>query len=207
MSTCLGITQSILIDCNNPPVAGTVDRLVLINKDDIQTITYDNAYDPDQTSNPTTVVRNIALNSGAMAYVVEGRNNSIEAQATIKKGRYFDTFEHQVMFKIFSNSAYIKKQIEAMLQKGNLVAVVENNFRGANGDAAFEVYGLTSGLEVTEGTRNVTDQDTQGGYALTLKTSEQQGEPKLPVSLVATVQQVGDDPYAATKTLVDGLLV
>ena len=195
MAICAGISTDIVLQCDTPPVAGVADVMYLINKADIDTVTFDN-------TNPTAankLVTDITLKAGKFAYKVEGRNNSHEPSSLLRKGRYFDTFEHQVMFKIFDNSPAIKTQIENMVQRGDLVAIVENNFRGVGDVAAFEILGYGSGLEVTEQTRVTNDQDTQGGYSITLKTGDQQGEPHLPYSLL-------DTNYATTVTLLEGLL-
>lgn len=188
MSVCSGITASITIDCTNPPVAGVSDIMYLINRDDIDAITFDTA----NPNAPNKLVTNITLKTGKYIYKVEGRNNSHEPTTTLRKGRYFDSYEHQVSFKIFSNGPEVKSEIESMVQKGNMLAIVENNYRGAAEKATFELYGYTSGLEVAEGSRNANDNDTQGSYALVLKTPEQQGESHLPFSFLVT-------DYAGTK--------
>jgi hypothetical protein len=156
MSTCTGITASILINCDQPLVSGTKDTLYLINKEDIDSLLFDSII----TTGINKAVSSINLFSGKNIYKIEGRNNSNEPSSTLKKGRYFDTYEHQVSFKIFSNSPAIKSDIESMVQRGNLIAIVENNYRGAGEVAAIELYGYGCGLEVTEGSRNVNDVDT-----------------------------------------------
>lgn len=195
MSACLGITANILLNCDNPPVTGVSDTLYLINRDDIDSITFDTL----QTTGSNKLVTSINMLTNKYAYKIEGRNNSHEPSSTLRKGRYFDSYEHQVSFKIFDNSPEIKSQIESMVQRGNLVAIVENNYRGQGSVAAFEMYGYQSGLEVAETSRNANEADTQGGYALTLKTPEQQGEGHLPYSILST-------DYASTKQLLEGLL-
>lgn len=195
MSACTGITASILINCNQPLVVGTKDILYLINKDDIDSISFES----ELTSGTNRLVTYLNLIDDKFIYKIEGRNNSNEPSATLRKGRYFDTFEHKISFKVFDNSPETKSQIETMIQKGNLVAIIENNYRGASDKSAFEIYGFNAGLEITECSRVINDNDTQGAYSLVLKTPEQQGEPHLPYSYLA-----GD--YIATKSTLNSLV-
>ncbi len=195
MSACTGITASILINCDQPLVVGTKDILYLINRDDIDNIMFDSTLD----SGINQLALSLNLISSRYIYKIEGRNNSNEPSAVLRKGRYFDTYEHKISFKVFGNGPEIKSQLESMIQAGNLVAIIENNYRGTGDASAFEIYGYNAGLEVIECSRVINDNDTQGAYSIVLKTPEQQGEPHLPYSLLA-----GD--YTATKEMLNNLL-
>lgn len=195
MSACTGITASILINCDQPLVVGTKDILYLINRDDIDNIMFDSTLD----SGINELALSLNLISSRYIYKIEGRNNSNEPSAVLRKGRYFDTYEHKISFKVFGNGPEIKSQLESMIQAGNLVAIIENNYRGTGDVSAFEIYGYNAGLEVIECSRVINDNDTQGAYSIVLKTPEQQGEPHLPYSLLA-----GD--YTATKEMLNNLL-
>jgi hypothetical protein len=196
MSACTGITASILINCDEPLVVGTKDVLYLVNRDEIDDI----AFETILPTGSNRLVISMTLFASKYIYKIEGRNNSNEPSSTLRKGRYFDTYEHKVAFKVFDNSPETKSQLESMVQKGNLVAIIENNYRGGGDTSAFEVYGFNAGLEITECSRVINDNDTQGAYSLVLKTPDQQGEPHLPYSMLA-----GD--YTATKVMLNGLLV
>lgn len=190
MSACSQITAGVLIDCANPIISGAKDRLVLINRDQIDTLTRNN-------TNPQ-IIEAISLAGGSVGYVFEGRFNSVEPKQTMVKKRYARVYDHEVAFKVFSGVPLTKKQIELMAQ-GNLVAIVENNYQGASGEGAFEVYGLDTGLEVEALERVISDSETQGAYSVTLKTTEQNKEGHLPATLFVT-------DYTASKAVVDGLL-
>ena len=82
---------------------------------------------------------------------------------------------------------------------GLVIAILQNKFRGENGDTEFEIYGLDTGLEVQELTRIQQDADTQGAYNIVLRSSEQSKEAHLPATLFLTDR-------AITKAIVDGLL-
>lgn len=195
MSACTGITASILINCDQPLVTGTKDVLYLLNRDDIDSITFEGI----STVGYNKLAISISLLTDRNIYKIDGRNSSNEPSSMLRKGRYFDTYEHKVAFKVFDNSPETKSQLESMIQRGNLLAIVENNYRGGGDTSAFEIYGFNAGLEITECSRVINDNDTQGAYSLVLKTPEQQGEPHLPYSFLA-----GD--YTATKAMLNSLL-
>ena len=195
MSACTGITASILINCDQPLVVGTKDILYLINKDDIDSIPYENI----SPTGSNRLALSINMIPSRYIYKIEGRNNSNEPSSVLRKGRYFDTYEHKISFKVFSNGTEIKSQLESMIQAGNMVAVIENNYRGPADASAFEIYGYNAGLEIVECSRVINDNDTQGAYSIVLKTPEQQGEPHLPYSLLVS-------DYTATKEMLNNLI-
>jgi hypothetical protein len=191
MSNCGKLSSNILLNCDYPLVGGTKDLLKLINFEDIDSVTRN-------ASNPQ-IIEAITLVSSpqAQAYQIEGKNSSNDLRAALVKARYSEGYDHEVIFRIFTNGPEVKKQIEAM-GKGTFVAVVENNFRGSTGNAAFEIYGLDVGLELVEMETNKSDAETQGAYVLTLRTPELYKEPHLPATFYVT-------SYAATKALFNAL--
>lgn len=189
MSTCGQISSNITIDCSNPLSGGANDRLVLINKDD---------WDEATLTGTSTLITGITLATGATAFSYEGKNNSVEPRQALVKQRYAEVYDHEAMFKVFKADAATKAQLE-LLAKGKVVAIVENNWKGAAGAGAFEVYGADTGLFVQELERALADADTQGAFNVVLRTSEQSKESHLPATLFLT-------SYAITKAIVDGLL-
>jgi hypothetical protein len=191
MSDCGKLSASIYQDCNNPITGGTKDRLVLMNFADVQSYTEDG-------SNPTLITA-ITLASGTLAYEVEGKNNSNLPMFELQRGKYSEGYNHQVSFIAFKTDAATKKQFEQMAQ-GRMVAIVERNYKGSGGNSAFEVYGLDSGLIMSEGKSDLADADTMGALSIVLKSQEESLEKHLPRALFLT-------NYATTKAIVDALLV
>lgn len=193
MSNCGKISASILLDCDNPLVGGAKDRLILINKDDIASVTRN-------VTNPQIIeaITLVTTSPATVAFQIEGKNYSNDVSWEFVKARYSENYNHEVVFRIFDNGPDVKKQIEAM-GKGTLVAIIENNFRGNSGDAAFEILGLDVGLKLTEGNSNKSDAETQGAPVLTLRTPDDYKEPHLPATLFIT-------DYTTSKAVVDGLL-
>lgn len=192
MPICAEITQNVLVDCDTPLVGGANDRLLLMNK-----TTWENATITRDVNNPR-LITNIVLPTGEDAFNYEGKNSSVEPRSALVVNRYSEVYDHEVIFKVFANSAAVKTELES-LAKGLVVAIVQNNHKGADGQAAFEVYGDDAGLKVQELQRTVSDTDTQGAYNLVLRSAEQAREGHLPATIF-------DTDFATTKALIDGLV-
>jgi hypothetical protein len=189
MATICGkINQAILKDCEFPLQAGTRDKAKIINLADIQSIVYNNTNKAQ--------VEDIVLVSGASAFVIDGINNSIRPQAMLVDGTYSKRFDHQVEILGFDISPEMKEHFNSGVE-GRYVIITENYFQGNNGESAFEVYGLTTGLEFTVLNRNANDTETQGAFAITFLTKNNK-EPKLPNAFF-------DTDYATTKAIFDAL--
>lgn len=190
MPTCEELTAGIAYDCDNPPTGGANDRLILVNFDDIDgSVTFDG-------SNPL-LVTNITSGAGS-GFNFEGHNNSNEPRAALVKGRYVNGYDHEVRFKCFSNAPATKDQLRR-LDGALVVAIVQNNHKGADGNAAFEIYGLETGLRLQELERIIADAETQGAYNLLLRNDDISKPSTLPHTLY-------DTDFATTKAIVDGLL-
>lgn len=190
MSLCGGITAGIANSCTVKLIGGVEDTLILINKSDIAGYTR-NATDPQ-------IIEAISKATGKMGYLFEGKKSSIDAQVDLVTARFSEGFAHQIIFRAFGNSAAIKKQI-ALLAQSNVVAIVENRFKGTAGDGAFEIFGLEQGLVLTAATSNKSDAETQGAWVLTLRTQDGSIEGYPPASMYVT-------SYAASKAVFEGLL-
>jgi len=192
MPTCDNLTAGIAYDCANPPSGGANDRLILLNFSDVEaaTITYDG-------TNPI-IVENIVLAGAAVGYVFEGLNNSNEPRSAMVKGRYVNGYDHEVRFKCFDNSPAAKLQL-GKLDGALIVAIVQNNRKGASGNSAFEIYGLQTGLRLQELERILADAETQGAYNLLIRNDEISRPSSLPHTL-------WDTDFATTLAIVNGLI-
>jgi hypothetical protein len=191
-SQCGKISAGLAPDCDFPLMGGTTEDLILVNYEDIDSVT--------RSSTNKQIIEAITLNTTTdVGYKFEGKNESVEPQANLVKQRYADAYDHEVMFIIFLNTPVAKQQIEKMVH-GKLVAVVENKHRNSAGDTSYEVYGLGVGLYVMELNRIVVDADTQGAYKIILRTPDNAKEANLPNPLFIT-------DYPTTKAVVEGLLV
>ena len=192
MAVCDALTAGIAYDCANPPSGGANDRLILVNFADI------NGFVTLDATNPL-VIEGIALAGTSVGYVFEGLNNPNEPRAALVKGRYVNGYDHEVRFKCFSNSILTKTQL-SKLDGALVVAIVQNNHKGADGEAAFEVYGLETGLRLQELERILADAELQGAYNLLLKNDDISKPSTLPHTIFNT-------DFTTTLAIVDSVLV
>lgn len=193
MAECAVITQNVTLDCDNPIAPGTRDRMVLINFDDWAAAVI------GVNGTNAQIVESITFASGGTGYLLEGQNNSNEPKPNYVKGRYSGAFVHELKYKVFANNATVKQELEK-LAKGRVVAIVENNYRGAAGESSYEIYGGDSGMIVPDGgiTRDPVSTDTNGAWEVSLQSSEFARETHLPKTLFIT-------DYATTKAVFDSL--
>lgn len=189
---CAKIDQHIIIDCANPLQAGTNDSIFIFNFED-----WSNATISRNSANPQ-IIEDIVMPTGVTGFQVQGINNSNMPKNSMVKGKFINSFMHEINFKAFTLNASIKKTLENM-SKGRFVVIVQNNYKGAAGDAAYEVYGGDSGLVCTAIDRDPQNNDTQGAYDITLQSSDQSKEAHLPATVFIT-------DYATTKALVESLV-
>lgn len=192
MSVCGKITAGLTINCATPLQAGAEDELILINRDDYQdaAITYN-------VTNPQ-IIEAIVLASGVTAYSYKGANNAIAPKYEFIKQGFGELYSHEINFKVFNVDSAAKEQL-MKLAKGQMVAIVNNKFKGTSGDAAYEVYGEQAGLVVTQNVRDVISQDNQGAFDIIIKSAETDLEPHMPKTFFTT-------DLATTKAAVQGLL-
>lgn len=174
--------------CGKPAIAGTTARVILISYSDI---------DKSKSVVSDNVISSLILKAGATGYEVDSLPNATVGSDTINAGTYLKTHQHNVVVRIFKKSEAAKKFVNG-LTNARVIAIVENNDTGDNGDTKYEVYGWDSGLELTEIT--VTTEMTDGvAYQVTLANGTIAQEGSLPMSLFNTDE-------ATTDLMVAGLL-
>lgn len=188
---CAKISENISVNCDKPIEGGVKDNIWIINYEDWE--------DAAITKNAlnSQIIEDIVLPSGGFAYKMEGINNSPAPKQSMVKGAFINSFSHEINYKLFSLNPTVKEQLE-LKSKSRVVVIVENNYKGDNGEAAYEVYGAGSGLVCEAIERDPNSNDTQGAYDVTLKTSEKSREAHLPATIFIT-------NYATTKALVESL--
>lgn len=175
--------------CGKPAIAGTTARVILISYSDV---------DKSKSVVTDNVISSLILKAGATGYEVDSLPNATVGSDTINAGTYLKTHQHNVVVRIFKKSEAAKKFVNG-LTNARVIAIVENNDTGDNGDTKYEVYGWDSGLELTEIT--VTTEMTDGvAYQVTLANGTIAQEGSLPMSLFNTDEQT-------TDLMVEGLLV
>ena len=174
--------------CGKPAIAGTTARVILLSYSDV---------DKSKSIVTDNVISSLILKAGATGYEVDSLPNATVGSDTINAGTYLKTHQHNVVVRIFKKSEAAKKFVNG-LTNARVIAIVENNDTGDNGDTKYEVYGWDSGLELTEIT--VTTEMTDGvAYQVTLANGTIAQEGSLPMSLFNTDEKT-------TDLMVDGLL-
>ena len=189
MDLCGKIQADIQLNCETP-VTGLKDRLVLINYDDIDWANVDfNATNP-------MLVETLALKGTTRGYLVQGINMSNKHNSALAPRPYLNGWDHTMNFIVFDNTPAVKQYLNE-LAHARVVAVWENRYKKEDGDTAFEIAGLDVGLRLTEGTRDADDEDSLGGWVLTLATGDSK-EPHPPRAYFLT-------DYATTNAAFESL--
>ena len=184
--------------CGKPAIAGTTARVILLSYSDA---------DKSKSVVTDNVISSLILKAGATGYEVDSLPNATVGSDTINAGTYLKTHQHNVVVRIFKKSEAAKKFVNG-LTNARVIAIVENNDTGDNGDTKYEVYGWDSGLELTEIT--VTTEMTDGvAYQVTLANGTIAQEGSLPMSLFNTDEKTTDlmvEGLLAGGSMVEGLL-
>lgn len=180
---CGAITSGITLNCADPLEAGVKATFYIANKDDIATV----SYDPSNAM----LVDGITMKATKTFFTIEGQLQSTEPLTAMVKGKYVNNFEHTVSFLIFKIDPATKEEILNM-KDGNFVCIIENNYRGTNGNSKYEVYGIGAGLKADVLERNPADAETLGAFKVTLKTQEYAREAKPPVTFFDTDETTTD---------------
>lgn len=171
---CGDITIGSQYDCDDPLIGGTRERLGVINKNDIASVTY-------SASTPNLVTA-ITLTTGKVCHLFNGFRNSVLPsleKATAPSGQA--QFRHIVNFFVYENTQIQKNNI-AKMANGKYVTIYQNSNQD---EQAFEVQGLGAGLELQDGAIN-NKNENNGAYNLILASGAQQMEGKLPSTFFST---------------------
>jgi hypothetical protein len=184
---CTGhLTADILFDCTNAPVGGIEQNVVLINKDDI-----DLAATTTDAAN-RILLTNLQLKPGKTGHLLTGvKQANGKAWELVKKENAPDKFKHTFSGVIFNPGAANKQQADNLAKGAKYVAVIEQVWKGTGSDDAFEVLGLSSGLELMTMTNNSRENDNM--IMFELASADGFEETTMPRTLL-------DGDYAATKT-------
>lgn len=170
---CNKVAEDILYDCDNRPVAGIEQRLVLINEADLPAsgITFDATY-------PNALITGIALKPGKVGYEIQGikqimnYTNSLVADEASEDG-----VKHSITgIKIFDPSEEIRNEINKYVAGSKVYAVLERKWKGIDNKHAFLFFGLKFGLMISE----LKDESVDGIIQISLSTLGANKEPYLP---------------------------
>ena len=199
MATCGKISAGITHNCLDKLVSGLHDEVILINLADIDkdSCTFD--------ANNKLILTDLVLETASPAlagYKIEGYNFSNEHDTALVKRRFIDGWDHNFLFRVFDNTPAVKKFVTEAVDS-RFVAIIKNKYRNKNattdGTTVFEVLGFEHGLEISEATRNVNDEETMGAWVLKATCDETNKEPYPPYTFFKT-------DLATTQTAFDAFV-
>lgn len=184
---CTGsLTADILFDCTNAPVGGIEQNVILIAKDDIDLV------NTTTDASNRVLVTNLQLKPGKTGHLLSGvKQSNGKAWELVKKENAPDKFKHTFSGVIFNPGADNKQQADSLAKGAKYVVVVEQVWKGSSSKDAFEILGLTSGLELMSMTNSSKENDNM--ILFELASSDGFEETTMPRTLL-------DGDYTATKT-------
>lgn len=154
------VANDINSDCSKPAKAGLEAKAMLINRSDL---------DLTALTLSGAAVTNISLVSGATAYSISWiRQLGTTGSAFVANDNGLNKFSHSFACRV-NGQGVADAEIIAQLANGEFAVVVQTKW-GAGTDEAFKVYGLTSGLFMSEGSQSSTEAD--GSLTFTLSSAE-----------------------------------
>lgn len=185
MTNCSKITKNLALAACANSVAGLRPRMVLINFDDI-----------DRTEKPVAgILEGITLKSAEVTGLLwEFIDNSLEADCTLNRGTYRNTFVHKVAGKALLKTQEVKDEINN-LAHSRVVAVVENKDNNSE-ETRFEVYGYENGLRMADLQSPTTDADGVH-YSFSLQSEDNARESELPLSFYAGTAEATEEAFKA----------
>lgn len=188
MADCTGnITDDILLDCVNLPIAGLEVNMIIVNRKDVDltATTFD--------VNNRLLCTNFQLKSEKTGFLVEGiKQSNSKNYALVLKENLPDKFSHAISGTVFNPSVENKLQVAQLALGATYVAIVQQKWKGADNKDAFEILGFNVGLKLTEATNNSGENDNT--IVLTLASEDGFEEPTLPLNLLMT-------DYATTEVV------
>lgn len=144
---CGKLTKDFKLDCANRSTGGIGQIMKLYNKSDI-----DYAASTVSIDDTNHKVTNIAVKAGATVIEVQSLPNKRLASATFTPTDtdYGVFFNHQIKFPILGLSEDALISLRELAAGAELVAVVEDNYKGTDGLDTFKVYGWNNGLKLIE---------------------------------------------------------
>lgn len=173
---CAKITADMVAAvCGQMPIGGTYDTAWIFNYDDI------NKSLTDTSATKTDIV----MNEDKRGYIFTSLDNSFEGTASLNVGTYIRNYDHQVTLRMFT-AEYSAKAWLADLKDSRVVVVLK---RKGNPDPVLEVYGITSGLKLSENNWSTTLTDNVAA-APVLKSDDTGKEENLPQTYDGTEEEL-----------------
>lgn len=198
------ITQCIGVDCTNPMYAGVAPEAMLLNKDQIASMSIaDNKISAITMKTYTECVEDpqthqqVATQVSYKGYCVQQMGNRPfeGSQTEMVEGTYGNKFNNTIVLAVPDNGPSISHNIIDNFANGRFVAILTSDYRHSNGDNKYQVFGASKGLRASSIVREVWG-DNESYWIVTLV------EENAPVSglfLFNTDESTTDSAYEALK--------
>lgn len=155
------INQCVAADCDNPLYAGVDNEALIGNFEEIQTVTR------SQTNG--SIVNGITMKPNTSMYTVQQLGNQpfADSNTTMVEGTYGNRVQHEIHLAVVDNGPEITENVIDKLLNGKFFCILTNDYRHANGDNKYQIYGLNKGLKCTAMERQLYG-DNESAYVITL---------------------------------------
>lgn len=199
-NVCAKVINDSLYSCDLKPISGVEQRIKLINRCDITPADWTLT----RTLTPLACSHSIAYTAeegdpaDLNAVTIEGipGKRLLNAAFPWSNGDYGIYYTHTVNLFTGALTQGALCNLKALSEGAEVIAIVEQKFKGTDGDDAFLVYGWDQGLKLADGTFD--HNENNGGLIIPLSSLDPDLEPYPPMVLLMT-------DYATTKAFFDSL--
>ena len=159
------ISKDIAFECDELVNRGFEADGVIINRSDVDF----SATVFDETNK--NIIKTLVLKTGKKGYQVQQYGNTpfTGTNSALVVGTYVNTWTHQVVLAVLSNTPDVAASIIDGLANGTFVVILRNRTKGADGKAEYQVYGYAQGLKASAGENDRYSEDYEGGWLITLE--------------------------------------
>ena len=193
MANCAGIFQGQDVSCTDPLSVGTIQRVLIANREDVDTINY------SAVAGEENIIESILMKVGKTFFEFFGVNESIKVQQELVRRSVSNGYKMQLDFSVFEVDNTTLNNLMAMAYKPQ-IAIAYGVDDSSLGNGAFQVLGVDVGLDLLTNIRINGDVETGGAHVLQLATPDTGGDEKT----LAPVFWSTD--YQTTLTAIDALL-
>ena len=193
MANCAGIFKGAQASCVDPLSVGVIQRVLIANRDDVETITY------SITPGEENIITAITMKSGKAFFEFAGVNESISTQQELVRRAVSNGYKMTLNFSVFEVDNTQRQNMEAMAFKPQ-IAISYGVDDSSLGNGAFNVMGVGVGMDLLTNVYIPGDVETGGAMVAQLATPDSGGDEKTLAPVFFSTD------YQTTLTAVDALL-
>ncbi len=167
MSDCVKyVLAGIERNCANPVQKGVEKTGWIVNRDHVDLI---------NSKVAGSKITELAFNEGApdkplFPIVIAGKTPFNGLKSSLVVGTYSNSWTKEAPIVILDTGAAVVENVINPLTAADssFILIVENKFKGQNGDNAYEVFGFDQGLVASAGENDKYNEECDGGWKVTL---------------------------------------